>query len=71
MYPVQEPLPHRVGAIVYSLYQETGDTEQYSCLDSCIYQDKARPGTRFCFKAGNLPVECQDQPDTATQAQGR
>jgi len=60
-----------VGGIVYSLYQETGDTEQYNCLDSCIYQDKANPGPQFCFQTGNLPVEClQDQPDTATQAQG-
>ena len=57
---------------MYSLYQETGDTEQYNCLDSCIYQDKANPGHQFCFQAGNLPVSClEDQPDTATQAQGR
>merc|ERR1719347_681764 len=53
-----------VGETVYSLVME-GDTQQYGCLDNCIYQDRDMPGNMICFRAGDLPVECmEDQGNT-------
>merc|ERR1712142_235598 len=56
-----------VGETVYSLVKE-GNTQQYGCLDNCIYQDKDMPGNMICFRAGDLPVECLgDQGSTGDQ----
>merc|ERR1712098_105090 len=53
-----------VGETVYSLVKE-GDTKKYGCLDNCIYQDRDMQGKMFCFKAGNLPVDClEDKGNT-------
>merc|ERR1712142_837275 len=59
-----------VGEIVYSLVME-GDTQQYGCLENCIYQDKDIPGNMICFRAGDLPVECLgDQGNTENPMEG-
>merc|ERR1719347_348222 len=59
-----------VGEIVYSLVME-GDTQQYGCLDNCIYQDRDMPGNMICFRAGDLPVECLgDQGNTENPMEG-
>jgi len=47
----------KVGDTLYELLTK-GDTTGFSCLDSCIYQDKENRGQQVCFQAGDLPVEC-------------
>merc|ERR550519_2358125 len=48
-----------VGETVYTLVRE-GDTAQYGCRQNCIYQDMGNQGSMFCFRSGDLPVECLD-----------
>ena len=47
-----------VGEVVYTLVGEA-DTAQYGCLQNCIYENMNQ-GSQFCFRTGDLPVECLD-----------
>merc|ERR1711862_187134 len=47
-----------VGDVQYSL-QESSDTTSFECLDDCVYEQVGEPGSRFCFKKGNLLPTCQ------------
>merc|ERR1712179_17536 len=48
-----------VGGVSYSLVEET-DTVRYGCKSNCVYEMVARPGSRICFKEGNLQVVCEE-----------
>ena len=46
-----------VGGIAYTLVDET-DTIMYGCKSNCVFEKKGSPGSRFCFKEGDLEVVC-------------
>merc|ERR1711887_181168 len=48
-----------VGDHEYRLIKE-GDTAKYNCLQPCIYTRVDKPGSRYCFAAGDLEVTCED-----------
>ena len=48
----------------YSLVEET-DTVRYGCKTNCVYEMVARPGSRICFKEGNLQVVCEESDSGA------
>jgi len=47
----------KVGDTNYKLLSK-GDTSAFGCADSCIYEATQNPGSKVCFKPGNLPVTC-------------
>ena len=47
-----------VGGIRYTLVESGVETSSYGCEKACVYEQVEKEGSRFCFKAGHLPVEC-------------
>ena len=47
----------------------TRDTSTYNCINNCTYTRlEDGPGSqKYCFKAGDLPVHCQDQAGNVKQ----
>jgi len=48
-----------VGGVEYTLVDET-DTAKYGCKSNCVFEKMGSPGSRFCFKEGDLEVVCGD-----------
>jgi len=48
-----------VGGVSYTLLEET-DTARYGCKSNCVFEREGSPGSRFCFKEGDLEVVCED-----------
>merc|ERR1712215_156714 len=42
-------------------YKKVGnqDTTKFGCLSNCVYESVLSPGTKYCFKEGDLPVNCK------------
>ena len=51
-----------VGGVEYMLVDET-DTVNYGCMSNCVFERVGNPGSRFCFKEGDLEVVCKDTED--------
>merc|ERR1719312_1875883 len=49
-----------VGPHAYTLLENDAAAITMGCKSSCVYQRDEEPGTRFCFKTGDLPVTCED-----------
>jgi len=47
-----------VGGVDYVLVA-TNETQAFGCKTNCIYAKKDSPSEKFCFKQGDLPVECE------------
>ena len=45
--------------MAYTLVDET-DTAKYGCKSNCVFEKMGSPGSRFCFKEGDLEVVCGD-----------
>ena len=43
--------------MAYTLVDET-DTGKYGCKSNCVFEKMGSPGSRFCFKEGDLEVVC-------------
>merc|ERR1712037_1014133 len=41
-------------------YDHNGMTWDLNCLSPCIFEKENQPGSKFCFAAGDLKVECED-----------
>ena len=48
-----------MGGVSYTLLEET-DTARYGCKSNCVFEREGSPGSRFCFKEGDLEVVCED-----------
>merc|ERR1719431_1256186 len=53
-----------VGGVEYTLVDET-DTVSFGCKSNCVFERVGNPGSRFCFKEGDLEVVCEDTEDGA------
>merc|ERR1711936_1398103 len=54
-------LKKTVGGESYSLVKKDKEfTSLYGCPAPCIYEKVGSPGSKFCFKPGDLEVECQE-----------
>jgi len=54
-------LKKTVGGESYSLVKKDKEfTSMYGCPAPCIYEKVGSPGSKFCFKPGDLEVECQE-----------
>merc|ERR1719376_1944459 len=51
-----------VGGVSYVLLEET-DTGRYGCKSNCVFERVDSPGSRYCFKEGDLEVVCEDDDD--------
>ena len=49
------PLEKTVGSICYTRQNNSVDTTDYGCQESCLYT--TQEGGLFCFKTGDLPVK--------------
>ena len=58
---VSKPMPcceyKMVGMVNYTLVDNM-DTTKWGCKDNCVYS--TQDGVMVCFKAGEMPVTCQD-----------
>ena len=46
-----------VGPDSYTLVDTTAAVPA-ECINTCVYQRDGQPGEQFCFKTGDLPVNC-------------
>ena len=37
------------------------DTEEYNCLNNCVYEQEGESGSEYCFARGDDKVECLDE----------
>jgi len=42
-------------------YDPTGKTMQFQCLSPCLFEKEGEAGSKYCFAAGDLRVECKDE----------
>merc|ERR1712088_716432 len=47
-----------------------GMTWDLNCLSPCIFEKENQPGSKFCFAAGDLKVECEDDLDFTPRPTG-
>merc|ERR1719446_1916346 len=47
-----------VGLFKYTLIGNEADLDQFGCKLPCVYEKNGEPGSKFCFKSGDLPVTC-------------
>merc|ERR1711936_1189768 len=60
-------LKKTVGGESYSLVKKDKEfTSMYGCPAPCIYEKVGSPGSKFCFKPGDLEVECQEMVEGTT-----
>merc|ERR1719158_2723937 len=38
-------------------------TSDLNCLSPCIFEKEDQPGSKYCFAAGDMKVECEDDMD--------
>ena len=48
----------------YTLVAET-ETVRFGCKSNCVFERVGNPGSRFCFKEGDLKVVCEDTENGA------
>merc|ERR1712198_241291 len=41
-------------------YDHNGMTSDLNCLSPCIFEKENQPGSKYCFGAGDMKVECED-----------
>jgi len=41
-------------------YDHNGMTMDLNCLSPCIFEKEDQPGSKYCFAAGDMKVECED-----------
>merc|ERR1719431_352239 len=41
-------------------YDHNGMTFDLNCLSPCIFEKEDQPGSKYCFAAGDMKVECED-----------
>merc|ERR1711990_674066 len=41
-------------------YDHNGMTWDLNCLSPCIFEKEDQPGSKYCFAAGDMKVECED-----------
>merc|ERR1712192_301907 len=41
-------------------YDHNGMTMDLNCLSPCIFEKEDQPGSKYCFSAGDMKVECED-----------
>jgi len=51
-------------------YDHNGMTWDLNCLSPCIFEKENQPGSKFCFAAGDLKVECEDDLDFTPRPTG-
>merc|ERR1711981_90286 len=52
-------------------YDHNGMTWDLNCLSPCIFEKENQPGSKYCFAAGDMKVECEEDMDfTPTEGQG-
>merc|ERR1712223_904918 len=44
-------------------YGHNGMTFDLNCLSPCIFEKEDQPGSKYCFAAGDMKVECEDDMD--------
>jgi len=44
-------------------YDHMGMTYDLNCLSPCIFEKEDQPGSKYCFAAGDMKVECEDDMD--------
>merc|ERR1711970_571816 len=44
-------------------YDHNGMTWDLNCLSPCIFEKEDQPGSKYCFAAGDMKVECEDDMD--------
>merc|ERR1712212_871181 len=44
-------------------YDHNGMTFDLNCLSPCIFEKEDQPGSKYCFAAGGMKVECEDDMD--------
>merc|ERR1711936_1455448 len=44
-------------------YDHNGMTFNLNCLSPCIFEKEDQPGSKYCFAAGDMKVECEDDMD--------
>jgi len=44
-------------------YDHNGMTFDLNCLSPCIFEKEDQPGSKYCFAAGDMKVECEDDMD--------
>merc|ERR1712098_292950 len=47
-----------VGPHSYTLVENETAPSQFGCSSSCVYKREGEENEKFCFKPGQLPVEC-------------
>merc|ERR1712083_239951 len=53
-----------VEGVEYNLVEEM-DTEGFGCKSDCVFEKVGSPGSRFCFKEGELEVVCDNNENEA------
>merc|ERR1712013_134995 len=63
--PVEEECckSKKVGNFGYTLLYDDSTQVDQRCLNGCIYKREGDEKSRFCFAAGNLMVECMEEPE--------
>merc|ERR550525_1870460 len=44
-------------------YDHMGMTYDLNCLSPCIFEKEDQPGSKYCFAAGDMKVQCEDDMD--------
>merc|ERR1711971_1466661 len=44
-------------------YDHNGMTMDLNCLSPCIFEKEDQPGSKYCFAAGDMKVECEEGPN--------
>merc|ERR1719369_1236180 len=47
-----------VGPNTYTLVEDETASEAWGCNSLCVYKMEGKPDSRFCFRSGDLPVNC-------------
>merc|ERR1719312_1107154 len=50
-----------VGTYAYTLLETEVAQDTLGCQSPCVYQRDGEPGSRYCFKNGDLPVTCSTE----------
>merc|ERR1719312_399764 len=50
-----------VGTYAYTLLEAESAPDTLGCQSSCVYERDGEPGSRYCFKKGDLPVTCTEE----------
>ena len=50
-------LKKEVGGKSYTFLMDE-DTSPYNCMNNCVYTEDGNPGSKVCFKEGDLATKC-------------